>query len=107
MKRRLPQEDPIRYKGETAIYEDDPFELGESGKNLKVVEDFLPPPEEMKKARIRILHKDDKTIETREPVVIHLKQDNLEFYQNQAKERNISSTELIEEVLSAYAQSKR
>lgn len=45
---RLPEEDPPRLPGETAIYEDDPFELGEfDAAELVVVEDFLPRPEEL------------------------------------------------------------
>ncbi len=45
---RLSEENPPRQLGETAYYEDDPFELGKiDDAKLVVVEDFLPPPEEL------------------------------------------------------------
>lgn len=40
-----PLEHPPRLPGDTAQYEDDPFDLGKiEGENLVVVEDFLPRP---------------------------------------------------------------
>lgn len=46
---KLPEENPPRFPGETAIYEDDPFGLGEidDSQMVEVSKDFLPKPEEL------------------------------------------------------------
>lgn len=42
------QENPPRTKGETAMYEDDPFELGKiDDSKLSSDKDFLPRPEDL------------------------------------------------------------
>lgn len=42
------KENPPRQQGETAQYEDAPFELGEiDDDQLVIVDDFLPRPEEL------------------------------------------------------------
>jgi predicted DNA binding CopG/RHH family protein len=48
MRRERERENPPRMPGETARYEDDPFELGEIDESkFVVVKDFLPRPEDL------------------------------------------------------------
>lgn len=65
---RLPKENPPRFAGETAIYEDDPFELGEIEEGRFVrVKDVLPPPEKLVFKNLR------------RKITITLEQDSINF----------------------------
>lgn len=59
---KLPEENPPRRPGETALYEDGPFELGEV--ELEMVEDFLPSPEQLANAEQKIISRDSKNAPT-------------------------------------------
>ena len=92
---KTPQEDPPRRPGETAIYEDDPFEFGEAGEaDLKIVKDFLPRPAELV-AR-------DQTSET-EKVTMVFDKVALDFFRQEAKRRGASYEQMIRKLVSDYA----
>jgi predicted DNA binding CopG/RHH family protein len=90
---KLPEEHPPRRPGETAIYEEDPFELGKiDDSQLEVVEDFLPSPEELAKA--------DQVVK----VTIALSQESIDFFKAQAKQHNTSYQRMIRRLLDEYVQ---
>ena len=90
---KLPEENPARRPGETAIYEDDPFELGEIDEaQMQVVNDFLPSPEQLAKA--------DQVVK----VTIALSQESVDFFKLQAKEHNTSYQRMIRRLLDEYVQ---
>jgi hypothetical protein len=91
--KKLPEENPPRLPGETAIYEDDPFALGEV--ELVAVKDFLPRPEELvfKKA-------------TRK-VTIALDQDSIDFFKQEAKRLNVPYQRMIRVLLQEYIERAR
>jgi predicted DNA binding CopG/RHH family protein len=59
--------------------------------NLKVVQDFLPPPEQL------ILNEDHRKI------TISLKRSSIDFFKRQAKKHKTSYQKMIREVLDRYA----
>ena len=59
--------------------------------NLRVVQDFLPPPEQL------ILNEDHRKI------TISLKRSSIDFFKRQAKKHKTSYQKMIREVLDRYA----
>ena len=88
---RLPEENPPRQPGETAHYEDDPFELGEiDDAKLAVVEDFLPRPEEL-----AFRPKGVK-------VTLTLSEESLNYFKEQAGRLNTPYQRMIRNLIDAY-----
>jgi len=92
---RLPKENPPRFAGETAIYEDDPFELGEIEEGRFVrVKDFLPSPEEL-------IFKNPQR-----KITITLDQMSIDFFKAEAKSLQVPYQRLIRSLIANYAQTK-
>jgi predicted DNA binding CopG/RHH family protein len=87
---KLPEENPPRRVGETAIYEDDPFDLGDA--QLEIVKDFLPSPEQLAKA--------DQVVK----ITIALSQKSVDFFKAQAEEHNTSYQRMIRRLIDEYVQ---
>ena len=93
---RLPEENPPRRPGETAHYEDDPFELGEiDDAKLAVVEDFLPRPEEL-----AFRPKGVK-------VTLTLSEESLNYFKEQAGRLNTPYQRMIRNLIDAYVKRQR
>jgi predicted DNA binding CopG/RHH family protein len=90
---KLPEETPPRLPGETALYEDDPFGLGEiDDTQLVAVEDFLPKPEELV-----FKH-------PRRKVTITLDQTSIDFFKAEATRLNVPYQRMIRNLLQAYVE---
>jgi predicted DNA binding CopG/RHH family protein len=79
--------------GETAIYEDDPFEMGEidDSQLVEVSKDFLPKPEELV----------FKNVSRR--ITVILDQRSIEFFKSEAKRLHIPYQRMIGNLLQEYA----
>ncbi len=89
------KEIPPRLRGETAIYQDDPFELGEVNEaDFQIVNDFLPRPEEL-------AAKEPKP-ET-ERVSLVLDKPALEFFRKEAQKLGASYQRMIRNLVNEYA----
>jgi predicted DNA binding CopG/RHH family protein len=85
---KLPKEQPPRAPGETAHYEDDPFELGAiADADLKVVEDFLPRPEELVYRPKNV------------KVTITLNEESINFFKDEARRLNVPYQRMIRNLL--------
>lgn len=85
------QEDPPRLPGETATYEDDPFELGEiDDTRFVVVDDFLPRPDEL-------VFKNP-----RRKVTITLDQESIDFFKAEAARLHVPYQRMIRTLLQQY-----
>ena len=88
---KVPEEIPPRLPGETAIYEEDPFEFGKiDDSQLPVVEDFLPSPEQLAKA------------EQVTRVTIALSRESFDFLKAQAQEHDTSYEQVIRDLVDAH-----
>lgn len=95
----ITNEYPPRIPGETAIYEDDPFELGEIDESkLVVAEDFLPSPQELAARAKR---------GTRVKVTITLENESVDFFKQIAREHNVSYQKMIRMLLDDYVQRQK
>lgn len=93
---RLPKETPARLSGETAIYEDDPFELGEIDEaRFVIVKDFLPPPEKLVFKNLR------------RKVTITLEQESIDFFKQESKRLGVPYQRMIRNLLHEYVDSHR
>ena len=93
---RLPEENPPRRAGETAHYEDDPFELGEiDDAKLAVVEDFLPRPEELVFRPKGV------------KVTLTLSEESLSYFKAQAGRLNTPYQRMIRNLIDAYVKRQR
>lgn len=87
----LAHENPPRQLGESAHYEEDPFELGEiDDAKLVVVEDFLPPPEQL------VLR--PKGIK----VTLTLSEESLNYFKEQAGRLNTPYQRMIRNLIDEY-----
>ncbi len=91
---KQPIEDPPRIPGETAHYEDDPFELGaiDDAQLIEVVQDFLPRPEELV-----FKHQGRK-------VTIMLDEKSIAFFKAQAEQLQVPYQRMIRNLLSEYVE---
>ena len=88
---RLPEEHPPRLPGETAQYEDDPFNLGEIDEaKLTAVDDFLPSPEEL-----AFRPKGVK-------VTLTLSEESLNYFKEQAGRLNTPYQRMIRNLIDEY-----
>ena len=85
---------PSRKPGETAYYEEDPFELGDT--QLETVADFLPSPEQL-------VLKEPET----EKVTIALSKDSLNFFRQKGKELGAPYQRMIRNLIDAYVAQHR
>ena len=93
---RRPEENPPRLAGETAIYEDDPFELGEIEEGRFVlVKDFLPPPEKLVFKNLR------------RKITITLEQESIDFFKLESKRLGVPYQRMIRNLLHEYVDSRR
>ena len=84
--------EPPRKAGETAKYEDDPFELGEAAESdMVIVKDFLPPPE-------ALVLKEPET----EKITIALSKETVTFFREKAQELGAPYQRMIRNLLDAY-----
>lgn len=87
----LSKELPPRRPGETAHYQEDPFELGAiDDEQLIVVDDFLPRPEEL-----AFRPKGVK-------VTLTLSEDSLNYFKEQAELLNTPYQRMIRNLIDAY-----
>ena len=86
MKQQL---DPPRQLGETATYQDDPFELGDV--QFEIVEDLLPPPDQL-------VFKGPAT----EKITIALTKDSLDFFRQKGTELGAPYQRMIRNLIDAY-----
>jgi predicted DNA binding CopG/RHH family protein len=88
---RLSKETPPRLPGETARYEDDPFELGEIADSQFVqVADFLPRPEELVFRPKGV------------KVTITLNEESVNFFKAEAKRLRVPYQRMIRNLLDEY-----
>ena len=88
---RRSEENPPRRFGESAHYEEDPFDLGEiDNAKLVVVEDFLPPPEKL------VLR--PKGIK----VTLTLSEESLNYFKEQAGRLNTPYQRMIRNLIDEY-----
>jgi predicted DNA binding CopG/RHH family protein len=86
-----PQENPPRLPGETARYEDDPFELGEiDDEKLVEVKDFLPSPEELVFRPKGV------------KVTLTLSEDSLTYFKEQAERLKTPYQRMIRNLIDEY-----
>jgi predicted DNA binding CopG/RHH family protein len=96
---KLPEENPPRLPGETAIYEDDPFALGDiDDSQLVVADDFLPSPQELAARAKR---------GTKVKVTITLETASVEYFKRIAKEQKVSYQKMIRMLLDEYVQRQK
>lgn len=93
---KAPAEFPPRLSGETALYEDDPFDLGEIDEtHLRVVDKtFLPPPDQL------VLKNPQRKI------TITLDQMSIDFFKAEAKSLRVPYQRLIRNLISTYAKTQ-
>ena len=77
------------------VYTEAPRGIGRAIREGEVVEDFLPPPEQLVR----------KTPKTK--ITITLNSRSVDFYKQYAKKNNAKYQNMINEVLDAYAQKYR
>jgi predicted DNA binding CopG/RHH family protein len=88
---RSPKETPPRLPGETAHYEDDPFELGAiEDSQLVQVADFLPRPEELVFRPKGV------------KVTITLNEESIDFFKAEAKRLQVPYQRMIRNLLDEY-----
>ncbi len=87
------KENPPRMPGETAKYEDDPFELGEIDESkLVAVKDFLPRPE-------ALVFK-----QPARKVTIILDEKSIAFFKTEAERLQVPYQRMIRNLLSEYVE---
>lgn len=88
---------PERKRSESALYEEDPFGLGElAGQELVLAQDFLPPPE-------ALVLKEPSTVK----ITIALSADTLAFFREKAQELGAPYQRMIRNLLDAYVAQQR
>ena len=86
--------EPPRKPGETAIYEEDPFDLGDI--DLEGVKDFLPPPDQL-------VLKEPGT----EEVTITLSRVSIDFFRQKEAELGTPRDRMIGEIIDRYVQAQQ
>lgn len=94
----LPKENPPRFTGETAIYEDDPFGLGEfDEKRFRIVKDFLPSPD-------KLVYKNEPETEK---ISIVLDKEDVDFFRSKATALGASYQRMIRNLVKMYVEQQR
>ncbi|GHU44389.1 CopG family transcriptional regulator [Spirochaetia bacterium] len=77
------------------IYTESPKGIGKALREGEIIQDFLPPPEQLIRKQPKI------------KITITLNSRSVDFYKNYAKKNNLKYQNMINEVLDAYAQKYR